>query len=157
MAAGAGAFTAVAQGSTPAAAGTVKTVLKVLSAANKAIKLSELSVGFIGASGTAKPVLVELTTNSEAVAGTGTSVTPAQDDASDGNTVLATAARNFSVEPTVQTVIRTWRVHPQAGLMVQFPLGREPRSGINKGFCVRVTFETAETTTNIDAYLTFEE
>lgn len=158
MAAGAGSFSAVAQGVTAASAGTAKTVLKVLAATNRAVKITEIGIGFIGASGAAKPVLVELTTNTEGAAGSGSSsVTPAQDDASDGNTVQATAAKGYTGEPTTQTVIRSWRVHPQAGLIVQFPLGREPRSGIAKSICVRVTFESAETTTNIDAYLDFEE
>lgn len=157
MAAGAGAFVAVGQGMAPAAAGTAKTMLKVLAAANRAVKVTEVGIGFIGASGAAKPVLVELTTNSEGAAGTVTAVTPAQCDASDGNTVQSTAGKAASVEPTTQTPVRTWRIHPQASGIVQLPLGREIRSGIGKSVCLRVTFETGESTPNVDAYIEFEE
>ena len=158
MSAGAGSFVAVGDNVSPAPAGTAKSVLKVLAAANRAFKVTEVGVGFIGSTGSAKPVLVELCTGTEAGAGSGSSaVTPAQDDASDGNTVQATAAKGFTSEPTVLTPVRRWRVHPQAGQITQLPLGREVRSGVGKSVCLRVTFETGEATTNVDSYIGFEE
>lgn len=158
MAAGASAWAAVAQGVTAATAGTAKTVLNLISASNRAAKLTEVGIGFIGASGSAKPVLVELCTSTQGGAGSGSSsVTPAPLDPGDASTAQATAAKGYTSEPTTLTVIKSWRVHPQAGLVIQFPLGREPRTGIAKGLALRVTFETGETTTNIDAYYEFEE
>lgn len=157
MAAGPAAFTAIADGVTAAAAGTAKTVLNVIAAANRRFIVTELGVGFIGASGSAKPVLVELCTSTQAGAGTSSAVTPAPSDPGNASTVQSTAAKAYTAEPTTLTAIRRWRVHPQAGFVVQFPLGREPSPDIAKGMCVRVTFETGETTTNIDAYLEFEE
>jgi hypothetical protein len=158
MAVGIGGWSAVAQGVTAAAAGTAKTVLNVIAAANRCVKVTEIGVGFIGNLGTAKPVLVELCTSTQAGAGSGSSaVTPAPTDPGDATTVQATAAKGYTSEPTVLTPIRTWRVHPQAGLIVQFPLGREPRTDIAKAVCVRVTFESGETTSTVDAYVEFEE
>lgn len=158
MAVGPAAFVAVAQGVTAAAAGTAKTVLNVISAANRRVKVTEFGIGFIGASGSAKPVLVELCTSTQATAGSGSStVTPAPVDPGDAATVQATANKGFTSEPTVYTVVRTYRVHPQAGLIYPFPLGRELTTDIAKAIAVRVTFETGETTTNVDCYLEFEE
>lgn len=159
MAVGSSGWVAVGQGVTAASAGTAKTVLNVIAATNRRVKVHEVSVGFIGASGAAKPVLVELCTSTQAGAGSGSSsVTPAKEDASDGSTVQATANKGFTSEPTTYTVVRSWRVHPQAGLpSVQFPLGREIVCDIAKAVALRVTFETGETTTNIDAAISFEE
>lgn len=158
MAAGSSSWVAVADGVTAAAAGTAKTVLNVIAAANRRVKVTEVGVGFIGASGAAKPVLVELCTSTQAGAGSGgSSVTPAATDPGDASTVQATATKGLTSEPTVLTAIRRWRVHPQAGMIIQFPLGREPSTDIAKAMALRITFETAETTTNIDSYIEFEE
>lgn len=159
MAVGASAWSANRQGITPAAAATAKSILSILSASNRALKLTELGVGFVGAaSGSAKPVLIELCTWDKSTAGTpGGSVTPAPMDGSDAQTVQATASYGFTAEPTALTVVRVWRPHPQAGLVIQFPLGREGKSGINKGFVIRATFDSGETTLNMDAYMEFEE
>lgn len=158
MAAGAAGFVAIADGVTAAAAGTAKTVLNVIAASNRRFIVTEMGVGFIGASGSAKPVLVELCTSTQATAGSGSSsVTPAATDAGNAVTVQATANKGYTSEPTALTAIRRWRVHPQAGFVIQFPLGREPAPDVNKGICIRVTFETGETTTNVDSYLEFEE
>lgn len=156
---GASGWVAICDSQAPAAAGTARTMLNVIAAANRAIKATEIGVGFIGASGTAKPVLVELCTSTQAGAGSGsTAVTPAPTDPGDATTVQATAAKNFATtEPTVLTAIRRWHVHPQAGMVVQFALGREPRTDIAKALAIRITFETGETTTNVSAYLEFEE
>src|SRR5262252_5705841 len=158
MAAGPVAFIAVADAVTAAAAGTAKTVLMVIAASNRRFLCTEVGVGFIGASGSAKPVLVELVTSTQAGAGSGsTSVTPAAADPGEASTVQATANKGYTSEPTALTAIRRWRVHPQAGFVLQFPLGREPSPDVNKGLGIRVTFETGETTTNIDSYMEFEE
>lgn len=155
---GSSGWVAIGDAVTAAAAGTAKTVLNVIAAANRRVKATEVGIGFIGASGTAKPVLVELCTSTQAGAGSGSSaVTIATTDPGDASTVQATAAKGYTSEPTVLTAIRRWRVHPQAGAVVQFPLGREPSTDIAKGICLRVTFESGETTTNIDCYLEFEE
>lgn len=157
MSAGRATFVAVAQGVAAASAGTAKTVLNVISASNKSLKLTEASIGFIGASGSAKPVLVELCKSSQGGAGTSTSVTPTSTDQEQQTTTDATAAKAYSAEPTTLTVLRTWRPYPQSDKTIQLPLGRELKAYNGGGLCLRVTFESAETTTNIDAYLEYEE
>lgn len=158
MAVGASGWVALLNGGTAASAGTAKTMLNVIAAANRAVKVTEIGVGFIGASGAAKPVRVELMTSTQATNGTsGTSVTIAATDPGDASTVQATAYHSYSSEPTALTAIRQWRVHPQAGLVVQFPLGREPRTDVGKAIALRILFETGETTTLVDSYIEFEE
>jgi len=157
MAAGASGWVAQAQGITCAAAGTARTILSVTPAASKSIKLTEVGVGFIGNSGTAKPVKVELVQSDGTGAGSGSSgVTINKADRTQADTVQSSAASGYATtEPTTLSVIRTWRVHPQATFVLQFPLNREPRS--DKLLGLRVTFETGETITTADAYLEFEE
>lgn len=158
MAVGASGWSAVAEDVTPAAAGTAKTVLSVISAANKSLKLTEFEVGFIGASGAAKPVRIELCQSTQAGAGSGSSsVTPVAMDSDNSDTVNATAKKGYTSEPTVLTVLKVFRCHPQAGMILQFPLGREPKVNNGYALCLRVTFETGETTTNIDVAMEFEE
>lgn len=136
------------------AAATAKTILSVINAANSLIKLTELGVSFDGVSGTAEPVTVELCSSTQATAGTTTSQTPIQ-CRGPTRTVQATGARNYSVEPTVLTVIRRWLVHPQTGLVIQFPLGREPEQVVTAdALCIRCT---APAIVNAQAYLEFEE
>lgn len=151
-------YSAVADAVTAASAGTAKSILKVLAASGHTVTAVECGIGFIGASGSAKPVLVELCTCTEAGAGSGSSsVTPAKVIAGDGRTCQATAAKGFTGEPTTQTPVRRWRVHPQASGVIQLPLGREVSSDVAKSLIMRVTFESGETTTNIDGYIDFEE
>lgn len=141
----------------PAAAGTPKTFLNVIAAANRRFMITELGIGFVGVTAAAKPVLVELVSSTQATAGTSSAVTPRAIVVSNASTVQSTAAKTYTVEPTVLTPVREWLVHPQAPLVVQFPLGREAISAIAGGLALRVTFATGETTVNGRAYIEFEE
>lgn len=135
-------------------AATAKTVLSVINAANSLIRLCELSVTFDGISATAEPATIELCSSTQAGAGTSTSQTPVQIRGAT-RTVQATGARNYTAEPTTLTVLKRWLVHPQAGLIIQFPLGREPEQVTTAdALCLRVT---APATLNCQGYLEFEE
>lgn len=135
-------------------AATAKTILSVINAANSLIRICELSVSFDGTSGTAEPVTVELCSSTQATAGTSTSQTPVQ-CRGPTRTVQATGARNYTAEPTVLTVLKRWLVHPQTGLVIQFPLGREPEQVTTAdAMCIRCT---APATVNAQAYIEFEE
>lgn len=135
-------------------AATAKTILSVINASNGLIRLTELSVSFDGTSSSAEPVTVELCSSTETTAGTATSHTIVQCRGST-RTVQATAKRNFTGEPTTLTVIRQWLVHPQTGITVQFPLGREPEQVTTAdALLVRCT---APATVNARAHLEFEE
>lgn len=151
MAAG---YVAETTGDIALSAATAKTILNVINAANGLIRLTELAVSFDGTSSTAEPVTVELCSSTQATAGTSTSHTIVQ-VRGPTRTVQATAARNYTAEPTTLTVIKRWLVHPQTGLMVQFPLGREPEQVTTAdGLCIRCT---APATVNVQAYIEFEE
>lgn len=135
-------------------AATAKTILAVINAANSLIRICELSVSFDGTSGTAEPVTVELCSSTQATAGTSTSQTPVQ-CRGPTRTVQASGARNYTAEPTVLTVLKRWLVHPQTGLIIQFPLGREPEQVTTAdALCIRCT---APATVNAQGYIEFEE
>ena len=136
-------------------AATAKTVVSVVRSANIPIRITELGVSFDGTSGTAEPVVVELCSSTQAGAGTaGSTPTPVQTSGATA-TASATGALNYSAEPTVLTVLKTWLVHPQTGIVLQFPLGREPQQNTTSdALCIRCT---APATVNCRAYLEFEE
>jgi hypothetical protein len=143
---------------TPAAAATAKTFLSVISASNKGFIATEIGVAFIGTVAAAKPVLVELCTSTQAGAGSGSSaVTPRPVNPNNDITVTSSAAKGYTSEPTVLVPIREWLVHPQAPLICQFPLGREPKAVNGYALAVRITFASAETTVNGRVYMEFEE
>ncbi len=128
--------------------------MSVINAANSLIRICEFGVSFDGTSATAEPVTVELCYSTQATAGTSTSHTIAQ-CRGPTRTVQATAARNYTAEPTVLTVWKRWLVHPTSGIVVQFPLGREPECTVTSdALLIRCT---APATVNVQGYIEFEE
>lgn len=147
-------YTVESNGDIALTAATAKTILSVINASNSLIRICELSVSFDGTSGTAEPVTVELCSSTQATAGTSTSHTIAQ-VRGPTRTVQATGARNYTAEPTVLTVRKRWLVHPQTGIVVQFPLGREPEQVASaNALCLRCT---APAGVNCQGYIEFEE
>jgi hypothetical protein len=136
-------------------AATAKTIISIINAANSLIRITELSVSFDGTSGTAEPVTVELCSSTQAGAGTaGSTPTPAQTSGAT-RTVQASGALNYSAEPTTLTVLKTWLVHPQTGIVLQSPLGRETQQNTTAdALCLRCT---APANVNCRGYLEFEE
>lgn len=135
-------------------AATAKTVLNVINASNALFRLVEFGVSFDGTSATAEPATVELCYSTQAGAGTNTSQSPVQIRGAT-RTVQATGARNYTAEPTALTTWKRWLVHPQTGIEMQFPLGREPEEIVTAdAICIRVT---APATVNCQAYMEFEE
>lgn len=104
---------------------SAKCLLSLVTAAGVLARLTELSISFEGTSGTATPVKLELCDSTGATAGTPAgAVTPRQVRGLT-RTVQSTAGYSYSAEPTVLTVLKTWYIHPQAGQIIQLPLGRE--------------------------------
>jgi hypothetical protein len=136
-------------------AATAKTIVNVINAANALVRVTEIGVSFTGIAAAAAPVTVELMLSTQATAGTpGTSPTPTQ-VGGPTRTVQSGGAEDYSAEPTALTAIRKWLVHPQTGIIVQFPLGREPEQTTTAdGICLRVT---APATVNCQGYIEFEE
>jgi hypothetical protein len=135
-------------------AATAKTILAVIAGTNKTFKVTELSVSFDGTSATAEPVTVELCYSDETTAGTKTSFTPLQ-IRGPTRTVDASANVNYTVQNGTLTVWKTWLVHPQTGITIQHPLGREPEELVTAdALCIRCT---APATVNVRGYMEWEE
>lgn len=134
-------YTATTGAAVTLGAGTAKSVLGVRAGASFGLDLKKLRVSFAGVTATAVPVLVELcyatfATNAPGTAST--SVTPAQ---AYGRTIAhgVTAARNWTTEPTVLTVLDEWLLTPAGGLAVyDIPLGDTPDSAVSEGFVLRL-------------------
>lgn len=148
-------YTVETAGSLALAAATAKTIVNWITATNALSRVVELSVSFDGVTSTAVPVTVELCSSTQATAGTSTAHTIAQ-TGGPTRTVQGTAARNYTAEPTVLTVLKRWLVRPDGGgLIVQFPLGREPEQVVSaRGLAVRCTAPAA---VNVQGYLEVEE
>ena len=128
------------EGAQPLTAATAETMLNFINAANSKLLLVEFSVSFDGVTATAVPVLVELCHSTQAGAGTSSSATIRQIRGAT-RTVQGTAERQYTVEPTVITVLKEWLVRPDGGLLhLQFPLGREPEQNTTlDGLLLRAT------------------
>lgn len=145
-------------GTTPAdvalSAATAKTVISVINAANALIRITEFGVSFDGTTAGNEPVLVELCSSTEATAGTTTDGTPVQ-MYGPTRTVQADYKYNYTAEPTTLTALKMWLVHPQTGIVVQHPLGREVEQVTTAdAVCIRCT---APNTVNARAYMCWEE
>lgn len=87
-------------------AATKKTVLGVAAASNIAVKLLEASESFDGATSSFAPAITELDQITFATNGPGTNSTTApasKQDAGRGETIQATSAYSWTVQPTVIT------------------------------------------------------
>lgn len=134
-------------------AATAKTAVGVVSSAADDTTITEIVVSFDGVTASAVPVLVELCTYDATTTGTRTTGTAAQIT----GRISATGAsvfHTYTVEPTVLTVIYSWNVTPNGGLLdIMYPLGREPGTDIGKGIVLRLT---APAIVNARAALVFE-
>lgn len=153
-------FVASTEGAVSLSAATAKTILAVIPATNKGLTLCEIDVSFDGVTASAVPVLVELVVSTGGAAGTSSSVTPRPVRGGGFVTVTSSAAKTYSAEPTTLTTVREWLVPPTSGLIVQFPLGREPDAHnitshpAKGGLMIRCT---APATVNVRASMEFEE
>ena len=143
-------------GSLALVAATAKTILNVIAAANGLIRIVEFSVSFDGVTATAVPAAVELCYSTQTSAGTPGTTPTINQIRGPTRTVQATAAQNYSAEPTVLTVWKHWLVPVYNGLLVvQFPLGREPEETVTAdGLCLRIT---APAVVNVRGYIEMEE
>lgn len=149
----------VTTGSTALVAATAKTAIELTTGAAAGNDWYQLDATFDGVSSTAIPGLCEIITYG--TTGTGTAITfaaahraTAKAQAMALNPV-STAKVNLSIEGTTSiTVVASWRIHPQAGQLIQFPLGREFGMKPSIIYGVRFTFAAI---VNYVANLWFEE
>ena len=129
-------------------AATTKTVLGVRAGSAFALDLLKVQVHGLASGSSApgfEPVLFEVCTATFATNAPGTNsttVTPAQKY----GRVLThgmTAARNWTSEPTVLTVIDEFLFHPQTGFKEWTPFGATPDTALNEGFVLRLNSDNA--------------
>lgn len=143
------------EGEVALSAATAKTVLSVIAASGKPIVVPQFKIDFDGVTAAAEPVLVELMRSTQAGAGTSSAVTPRRKRGPTTATVAATAAKTYTAEPTVLTLIEDYAVDPYKGMFViQYPLGREPDAIDGAALLLRLT---APATVNVRAFIEFEE
>lgn len=148
-------YTVESNGDIALTAATARTIVSWIGAANAPFRVVELSVSFDGTSSTAEAVTVELCSSTQATAGTSTAHTIAQ-TGGPARTAQGTAARAYTVEPTVLTTLKRWLVPPNGGpFVLQFPLGREAEQIVTAdALCLRLT---APANVNAQGYLEIEE
>ena len=130
-------------------AATPTTILQLVAAANHAIRLTKLKIGFHGIVNTNEPVLVELVR--QTTAGTMTGLTPVKSDDSIADTLDTTAQHTATVEPTEGDILDQFPVHPQTGIV-------EPIEDIVIGAADRVGVRvTAPAGVDVDCTVCFEE
>ncbi len=135
-------------------AATAKSAIEVGTAASDRAKIVAWWVEFDGTSGTAVPVKVEVGRFSSGVT-TATTGTAGKYDPADG-TPSVTVKHSTSTEGagTAEAGLETHRIHPQAGLLVQYPLGRELVLAPSTFFRIRCT---AAAGVNVTAGVVWEE
>ena len=134
-------------------AATAKSIAELGTAANDRAKILEWWVEFDGATATAVPVKIEVGRFSAAVT-TATTFTIDKYDPADG-AASVTAKHSTTAEgagTADDAVIH--RVHPQSGLYIQYPLGREWVLAVSTFWRIRCT---AAASVNATFGVTWEE
>ena len=149
-------FSATTEGEEALAAATAETLLHLIGSASIKAKVIEWGVSFDGTSPVAEPVQVKLF-RTTADDGTATAATEQKWGDVDAPSPLCAVKHSVTAEPTKASLpLVALEVHPQAGLIVQYPLGREIGLGATAsgGVCIEVT---APAIVNAQAYIVWEE
>lgn len=139
-------YSIVTGGAVSLSAATAKSILGAKAHANSGLDLQHVTVGFLGVTPSAVPVVVELcyaTWATNAPGTNSTSVTPLQEY---GRALAAgfTAGKNWTAEPTVLSVLDEQPLTPNGGLVKwQWPLGPTPDCALGEGFVLRCTAPAA--------------
>lgn len=135
-------YTTSTEGAVALSAGVAKTILGIRGNAAFGVDWLGYRVGFDGVTASAVPVLVELCYITFATNPPGTNSTASTIDTIYGRVVASgfTAAKNWTVEPTVVTAFDEFLLTPNGGLVIKdFPRDRTPDSAFNEGFGLRLT------------------
>lgn len=135
-------YAVTTEGAVALVAATAKTVLGVKAHANSGVQVKGFGVSFDGVTAADEPVLVELCYATFATNSPGTNSTSVTARQRYGRALTAgfTAAKGWTAEPTVLTVVKELQLSPNGGtLEYQFPLGQEPDSALAEGYVLRCT------------------
>lgn len=136
--------------------GAAKSVLGVTGPAQFGVDLQSFWVAFDGVTATAVPVLIEVMYATFATNAPGTASTGVGEQQNYGRTITPgfVAARNWTTEPTVLSLIKEFLLTPNGGLVAyDWPLGRTPDSAVSQGFVIRCTAPAA---VNVRASMDYE-
>ena len=140
-----------------AVANTMATLLEVNPPAARFARITEASVTFSGVSSTDVPVLVQFV-QVTATSAAGTAVTPVS--VQDNQGAVAAGAKKLPATEGTVSIVKTYMVPPSSGLVVQYPLGREPKiiggAATASGWAIRAN-RGAGAAINADANLEWEE
>lgn len=140
---------------------TLATILEINPPASRKAIVTEASITFSGISATDVPVLVQFV-EVTATSAAGTGVTPAalKDFGASTGFASGTTAKKLPASEGTVTVLKTYMVPPSSGLVIQYPLGREPEivgaASTAKGFAIRAN-RGAGAAINCDANIEFDE
>jgi hypothetical protein len=128
-------------------ASTAKTLLTAKAPANQRLKIKGIEVFGKGTSNTDTPIKIEIANiTTDGQTGTATAVTPVAVDGEMGETAQGTYYKAYGTEPnTYGSIMRTWEMHPQTGLIVYFPLHDEIKLKGGTEIGVRFTASQSET------------
>jgi hypothetical protein len=139
-------------------ASTAKTVLGIKAATNQAVKVLEQSVSFDGATSSNAPTVVEFATCTWGTNSPGTnstSVTPTKREPGRAETTQMTAAKTWSTEPTVITLVRAVDIGQYNGVYHYIhPFAAPHVVAGAAGFVIRIT---SPNNVNCSAHITAEE
>lgn len=135
-------YSAVTAGAVSLSAAATKSVIGVKSGAAFGLDLKKIRYGFDGVTASHAPVLVELCYATFVTNPPGTNSTSLTPQQLYGRVIAhgVTAAKNWSAEPTVLTVIEEELLTPNGGVLwYDFPLGDTPDCAVDHGFVLRMT------------------
>ena len=133
-----------------------KTVLQVGAPANHRVSLRGFQVSFDGVSSTAGVLLAELCTQTTG-SQSGSGATAAKDVMGTTESIQTTALVNFTAEPTLVAVIRSYNVVPQTGYERAFAPDEEIEISGGTRVGLRITGYAGSTSVNVAAHLFCEE
>lgn len=148
-------FSITTEGEEALAAATAETVLALFGASVIKARIIEWGVSFDGISATAEPVRIRLL---RLTADDGTRTTTVTEAAwrADSHAANCVGRHSYTAEPSKGDVLADYNVHPQTGIVIQYPLDREPE--IDNVATVGIAIEaTAPAVVNAVAYIVWEE
>lgn len=149
----------VARDSRALVATTTKSLVLVAPAAARPYVVTEVGYS-IGASAGSLSVGIELYAVTTIGSAAGTTFTPILIRRGMSNTAEATALTNLTTEPTAVEILKDWECQPYGGVFViQYPLGREPRSATGTGSRIGMRYvnPASGATANIRMSIEWEE
>lgn len=146
-------YSVTTEGEEALGAATAETILQLRGVAAVKAKVIEWGVAFDGVSATAEPVRIRVLRQTST--GTATAATEVPWDP-DNPTANVISFHSFTAEPTAGSVLVDTEVHPQSGIIVQYPLGREIT--IDNATTSKLGIEcTAPAAVNVVGYIVWEE